>query len=294
MKSRWLVNILLLALVLGIGAFIKFRPQQAVVKEATYEVSSLKLATFTKISVEFPAKAPVAFEKVDGYWYIAKPYNARADQMLVMRILSLVAAKSTQKFQATDLTQFGLDQPKLKLKFDNEEFTFGTFNPVTSEQYVAHNNFVYLLPVSYAENAQSPVEEYLDKSPFKPNEQKKIAGFDFSRLEQWEETRLNVDLANGKWTTSVAKANPKQNEMNEWFDSYWRNISVLRVEPYTPDRKTTYPSFEVKLSDGHKVHLDKIQESPELLLGRPDEGMMYHVPPDIGFTLLNPPINLGK
>jgi hypothetical protein len=128
----------------------------------------------------------------------------------------------------------------------------------------------------------------------KPHEQKKIAGFDFSRLEQWEETRLNVDLADGKWTASVAKANPKQNEMNEWFDSYWRNISVLRVEPYTPDRKTTYPSFEVKLSDGNKVHLDKIQESPELLLGRPDEGMMYHVPPDIGFTLLNPPINLGK
>ena len=294
MKSRWLVNILLLALVLGIGAFIKFRPQQAVVKEAAYEVSSLKLATFTKVSVEFPAKAPVAFEKIDGYWCIAKPYKARADQMLVMRILSLVAAKSTQKFQATDLTQFGLDQPKLKLKFDNEEFTFGTFNPVTSEQYVSYNNFVYLLPVSYAENAQSPVEEYLDKSPFKSNEQKKIAGFDFSRLEQWEEIRLNVDLADGKWTASVAKANPKQNEMNEWFDSYWRNISVLRVEPYTPDRKTTYPSFEVKLSDGNKVHLDKIQESPELLLGRPDEGMMYHVPPDIGFTLLNPPINLGK
>jgi hypothetical protein len=82
--------------------------------------------------------------------------------------------------------------------------------------------------------------------------------------------------------------------MNEWFDSLWRNISVLRVEAYKPDRKATYPSFEVKLSDGRKVHFDKIQESPELLLGRPDEGMMYHVPPDIGFTLLNPPINLGK
>ena len=148
--------------------------------------------------------------------------------------------------------------------------------------------------MSYAESAQSPVEEYLDKSPFKPDEQKKIAGFDFSHLEQWEETRLNVDLADGKWKASPEKAKPTQNDMNEWFDSYWRNISVLRVEPYTPDRKTTYPSFEVKLNDGRKVHLDKIQESPELLLGRPDEGMMYHVPPDIGFTLLNPPINLGK
>ena len=294
MKSRWLVNILLLVLVLGIGAFIKFRPQQAVVKQAAYELTSLKLATFTKVSVEFPAKAPVAFEKIDGYWYLEKPYKARADQRLVMRILSLLAAKSAQKFQAADLTQFGLDQPKLKLKFDNEEFIFGTFNPVTSEQYVAYQNNVYLLPVNYAENAQSPIEEYLDKSPFKPDEQKRISGFDFSHLEQWEETRLNVDLTYGKWTASIAKAKPSQNDMNEWFDSYWRNISVLRVESYTPDRKTTYPSFEVKLSDGRKVHLDKIQESPELLLGRPDEGMMYHVPPDIGFTLLNPPINLGK
>lgn len=294
MKSRWLVNILLLLIVLGVGAFIKFRPQQETVKATSYEVSSLRLNAFERITVEFPAKAPVSFEKIDGYWYITKPYKARADQMLVMRILSLVAAKSTQKFPATDLAQFGLDQPKLKLKFDDAEFVFGTFNPVTSEQYVAFNNEVYLLPISYAESAQSPLEEYLDKSPFKPAEQKKIVGFDFSHLEQWEEARLHVDLNDGKWTASPAKAKPKQNDMNEWFDSFWRNISVQRVETYTPDRKMTYPSFEVKLSDGHKVHFDKIQESPELLLGRPDEGMIYHVPPDIGFTLLNPPINLGK
>ena len=64
MKSRWLVNVLLLLVVLSIGAFIKFRPQQEVVKETAYEVSSLKLSTFTKVSVEFPAKAPVAVEKV--------------------------------------------------------------------------------------------------------------------------------------------------------------------------------------------------------------------------------------
>lgn len=295
MKSRWIVNLLLLVLVLGIGAFIKLRPQQgAKVGEISYEISTLKLGAFTKVSLEFPAKAAVTFEKVDGYWYLAQPYKARADQMMVQRIISLVGAKSAQKFVAQDLVQFGLDQPKLILKFDNESFVFGTYNPVTSEQYVAYKDAVYLLPVSYSESAQSPVEEYLDKSPFKPSEQKKIVGFDFSHLEQWENNRLNLDLVDGKWTASDVKAKPKQNEVNEWFDSFWRNISVQRVEPYTADRKTTFPSFEVKLADGKKVHFDKIQESPELLLGRPDEGMMYHVPLDIGFTLLNPPINAGK
>ena len=295
MKSRWIVNLLLLVLVLGIGAFIKFRPQQeAKVSEVSYEVSTLKLGAFTKLSIEFPAKAGITFEKQDGYWYLTQPYKARADQIVVQRILSLVGAKSAQKLAVNDLAQFGLDQPKLKLKFDNEEFLFGTFNPVSSEQYVSYQNAVYLLPVSYAETAQSPVEEYLDKSPFKPSEQKQVVGFDFSHLEQWESVRLNVDLVDGVWKASAPKAKPVQADMKEWFDSYWRNISVQRVETYTPDRRVSYPSFEVKLADGKKVHFDKIQESPEFLIGRPDEGVMYHIPMDIGFTLLNPPINAGK
>jgi len=82
--------------------------------------------------------------------------------------------------------------------------------------------------------------------------------------------------------------------MNEWFDTSWKHPPVISVEPYTPDHKATYPSLEVKLADGRKVHLDKIQESPELLLGRPDEGMLYHFPQDAGFVMLNPPINLPK
>ena len=221
MKSRWAVNLLLLAFVLGIGAFIKFRPQQeAKISATSYEISALKLNAFSKVSVEFPAKAGLAFEKQDGYWHLTQPYKARADQMMVQRILSLVGAKSAQKLPLNDLAQFGLDQPKLKLKFDNEEFVFGTFNPVSSEQYVSYQNAVYLLPVSYAESAQSPVEEYLDKSPFKTSEQKQIVGFDFSHLEQWEGNRLSVALVNGEWKSSDPKAKPEQSAMKDWFDSY--------------------------------------------------------------------------
>jgi hypothetical protein len=54
----------------------------------------------------------------------------------------------------------------------------------------------------------------------------------------------------------------------------------------------THPSLEVKLANGSKVHFDKIQESPDLILGRPDEGIMYYFPSDEGFVMLNPPINL--
>lgn len=292
MKVRWLINLLLLLVVGGIGAFIYLQPKQEASGPVSYEISDLKLGAINQLTVEPTTKSAVQFDKVDGYWYLVQPFKARADQMLVQRVLSLVAAKSKEKFTADDTAKFGLDSPRLRVKLDDHVFVFGTYNPVTEEQYVMFNNAVYLLPVSYADYAQIQVNEFLDKSPMKPSE--KITGFDFSHLEQWEEARLNVDMVEGKWVVSTPKAKPDQNDMNEWFDSFWTKMSVTSVEPYKPDHNAKLPYFEVKLKNGSKVHFDKLQESPELLLGRPDEGLLYHIAQDVGFTLLNPPAGIPK
>ncbi|HYG12825.1 MAG TPA: DUF4340 domain-containing protein, partial [Methylophilaceae bacterium] len=142
MKSRWLVNLVLLLLVAGIVTFLYLRPQSQEQGQKSYEISTHKLADFSRIRVEFPAKAPAVFEKIDGHWRIVDPYGARADLMSMQRMLSIVAAQSPVKFPATDLARFGLDKPKLRLKLDEEEFLFGTYNPVTSEQYVAYKDGV--------------------------------------------------------------------------------------------------------------------------------------------------------
>jgi len=297
MKKRWLLNLILLAVVVSIAAFLHFKPQQAATDAAMHEVTALKLADFNAIKVEFPAQAPLSFEKVNGLWAMTSPYKSRADQMLVQRILSIIAAKTSTKLATSDLAKYGLDNPALKLKLTNStgvhEFLFGTFNPVTEEQYVGYSNAVYLLPVTYSEAATTQAIELVDKSPLTPAEAKQVNGFDLGRLEQWEEIRLNVDMdTQGQWKVSAPKAKPTQNELNEWLDFSWKQARATSVEFYTPDRKATYPSFEVKLQNGKKVHFDKMQESPEYLLARPDEGVIYHFPNDVGFTMVNPPINL--
>lgn len=297
MKKRWLVNVLLLALVVGIAVFLHLRPKQDGKSAQEYEVSSLKMAGFNAVKVEFPAQAPAAFEKVDGFWRMVAPYKSRADQISVQRIISIIAAKTKVKLPATDLAKYGLDNPLIKLKLTDAtatyEFTFGNYNPVTEEQYVGFNDAVYLLPGSYSEAASTQAIEMVDKRPLTSTEAKQIAGLDLGRLEQWEEIRLNVDVdAQGKWQVSAEKAKPTQNDMNEWLEFSWKQSQATSVEFYTPDRKATYPSFEVKLKDDKKVHFDKMQESPEYLLARPDEGIIYHFPNDVGFTMTNPPINL--
>ena len=295
MKKRWLVNFLLFCVVAGLVTFLYLRPKHAAEQDTTYEISNYKLAEFNAISIEFPTKAPVAFEKVEGLWRYTAPYKSRADQSSVQRIVSIIAAKSKEKITSTDLEKFGLNHPLIKLKLfrdkDNaEEFLFGTHNPVTDEQYVSHRKTIYLLPNMYAEAAGTQTIEMVDKALLAPKE--KVAGFDFSHLEQWESARLHLDMIDGKWQASIAKAKPQQDELNEWLDFSWIHNAAKSVEFYVPDHKTIYPSLDVKLKDGKKIHFDKIQESPDLILARPDEGLMYSFPSDAGFTMLNPPLNL--
>ena len=296
MKNRWILNVVMLLLIGGLVAFLYLRPQTSTEAQTEYSVSDLKLADFNAIKIEFPALKAVNFEKVDGFWQMTAPYKARADQMSVQRILSIIAATSQDKYSATNLEKYGLTNPELKLQLSGskgtKEFVFGTHNPVTELQYVAYKDAVYLVQAGYAEAASVQTIELVDKLPLSPFEAKQISGFDFSRLEQWEEMRLNVDIADGNWKVNVAKAKPSQNELNEWLDFSWKQSPAKSVELYSPDRKITYPSFEIKLKNGKKIHFDKIQESPELLLGRPDEGILYHFSNDVGFTMLNPPINL--
>ncbi len=287
---------MMLALVAGLVTFMYLRPKAEVEAKPNYEVSQLKLAGITAVKAEFPAKAPVVFDKVDGYWHMNAPYKLRADQLSVQRILSVVAATSENKFPATNLAKFDLDQPLVKLTMANEHgddrFTYGAYNTVTGEQYVAYADSVYLLSVGYSEAAATQPIEMVDKNILSPDEIKQMTGFDFAQLEQWEETRLNVDVEKGHWKTNIAKAKHTQNEMNEWLEFSWRQNPAKSVELYTPDRNTTYPSFKVKLANGKTVLIDKHMESPELLLARPDEGLIYHFSNDVGFTMLNPPLNL--
>lgn len=296
MKKRWLVNLLMLLLVVGIATFLHLKPQHKAVSNLV-EISTLKMGGFDAVKAEFPTKAPTVFEKQNGYWVMRKPYAARADQLSVQRILSIIAATTATKLPLQDAAKYGLDQPSLKLTLSGSQgahvFSFGTFNPVTEEQYVGYQNQVFLLSGQYGEAAATQPIEMVDKMPLASTERKQLAGFDLAHLEQWEENALKVQLStDGKWTANDPKAKPTQNEMNEWMDFSWVQAQAKSVEFYTPDRKQTYPSFEVLLRDGKKVHFDKMQESPEYLLARPDEGIIYHFANDAGFTMVNPPVNI--
>ena len=294
MKNRWLINIILLLIVISISLFLFLKPTQTK-QTKQFEVSTFSLSDFDAVKIDFPSRASVVFKKNNDTWNMLEPIKGRADQFSVQKIISIVATSSSEKLPSNDLAKYGLDKPIVKLKLIHkgleEEFIFGTYNSVTEEQYLLFKGNVFLISGSYSEAASTQPIELIDKLPLSRAEQ--IKEFDFSRLEQWQSKRLKVIRINTEWKANEGNSF-KQDEMEEWFDMTWVKNPARSVEKYSLDLRVPYKSFDIHTVDGKKITFLRVQESPETQLYRVDEGLLYHFGSDIGFTMMNPPIEQPK
>lgn len=290
MKLNWTINILLL-IVVSIGSFYAWNvSQKEPVDDGRIEISNLKLSDFSKIKIEFPSRQPTEFKLTERGWRMTKPYQARADELYVYRILALFATTSPIKLETDNIDKYGLEKPKLKITFSNkvqeEIFLFGTYNPVNEDQYILYKNNIYLISGGFSETATFQPLELIDKNPIARFEN--IKSFDFSRLEQWQENRLKLNRGVSKWSVEGINLNVDSKQMDDWFQITWEKLQATTVEPYKIDPRIGYKSFDIHLDDDKKITFYRIQESPELSLFRKDDGLLYRFPGDLGFTMLNP------
>jgi len=296
MSTRWLTIIILFAIVVFISFFAWNASQIKPTETVRYEISNFKLADFNEIQIDFPSRVKTHFKIIDGHWRMLSPHKARADELYVYRILSILATSSSEKLSSEDLDKYGLDKPTLKItlsnKDKNEVILFGTYNPVNEDQYVMYNKDVYLISGGFSETASFVPTELIDKKPIAIFE--KIYGFDFSRLEQWQANQLKLSLKNNKWTVIGKSIEVEQAEMLDWLDITWGNLAAEAVEPYEIDSRVGYKSFNIVLNKNKKIIFYRIQESPKLKLFRKDEGLIYTFPGDLGFTMLNPHVKIKE
>jgi len=290
MKSRWLINIGLLLLVLITFFYSWTIFQKEPVESIRFELSKFKLSDFNELKIDFPSRISTHFKIIDNHWRMLSPHKARAEELYVYRILSILATSSLEKLSSDDLSKYGLDQPNLKITFlgNNlkEVFLFGTYNPINEDQYVLYKDNVFLISGGFSETAAFMPTELIEKNPIAKYE--KIKSFNFSRLEQWQDSRLKLNNINNAWNVEGKNLLIAQSDVNEWYEMTWKNIPAKSVKPYKMDERIGYKSFDIVLKDNKKLTFYRIEESPELLLFRKDEGLLYHFPSDLGFTMLNP------
>ena len=274
MKSRILLNLALAALVAALILLVWLKPRPMAQME--FKLSTLASASINRITIDKPGQPAIVLQGNPAGWRLSAPFQARADGAAVGRLLEILAATSLQRFPATDLGRFQLDNPLLRLTLNGQEFSFGTQNTLTGEVYVATNGGVHLVAPSYLVYSMKMPADFASRAFLAEDE--KLAGFEFADLNLSQSS-------DGKWLTSPARPNLSQDDINRWVDE-WRHASSLVTQPY--DDTPPQESFTLRLGDGKLIPCKILRREPELVILREDEKLQYHFPSEIGKRLLSP------
>ena len=198
--------------------------------------------------------------------HLAAPYSKD-------ELLSILAASSAQRLEAANLARFELDKPRLRLTVNQQSFSFGMFNPLSHEQYIATQNAVYLISARYFAMASAPPANLASKQLFAADEVP--IGFQFGKS--------HLALTDGKWKVLPARPNLSQDQLNQWADE-WRHAASLGNTLYSG--KAGVAEFSIQLSNGKNILIKILQREPELILLRSDENREYYFPAETAKRLL--------
>ncbi|MCA3072652.1 MAG: DUF4340 domain-containing protein [Rhodocyclaceae bacterium] len=278
MKKTLIINALLLVLVLGLGAFLFFKPKPEEPKPVEHKLSTLKPEEIKRIEVKLRRGDPVVLELEGEQWYLTKPFRARADNFEARRLADLVRAVSDQKLPATDLARFELEPPFATVMLDKQTFTFGTINRMMKMQYVMTGDSVYMVNPQYAQAIPPQPERMADNRLWTTPEQQ-ITGVEMPGFK--------VEQVDGNWAVSPKPLiTPTQDDLNRFIDE-WKLASGTLTQPMKlkPGKDATI----VRTKDGKAitVHLAS-REGNDWIVLRPDEGLQYHLSRETARRMFEP------
>lgn len=278
MKSKVIVNLVLVLLLTGLVLYAFFRPKEQ--SDPGVRLTQLRRDEITRISVEHRGSPAFHLQKRDGSWRISAPFQSRADPTQVDHLTDIVTATAKHKLPPGELGGYGLDPPQVKLTLNDQAFAFGRINDVTNEQYVATAGEVYLVAPFHGYGIPIEITKLVSRKLL--DDLEVPVAFDFGRYRIVRDDR-------GTWTIEGAYPAPQgklpsQDDFNRWADE-WRLTSSLGAEP---SRTRGKDHLVVHFKGGKEVTMEIVQKKPELLLVRDDEKMQYRFGGEVGRRLLDP------
>ncbi len=277
-QSLWL-NVALVVAVVIAGAFVFLRPMDDAPVE--YAVSRIAPVAAAALRIERSGAQTVIVEKRDGTWFLAAPFDARADEFMIQRILAILQARTTHRFAPTDLARFELEKPRARLVIDGQIFDFGMVSELSREQYVHTADAVYALSPRYGLALPLRPDALASRQLFAPDE----------KPVRISPPGFTVARSGESWAVEPGRADWSQDDLKRWVDA-WRAASALRIEPYRNGEASE--SVRIVLNNGKELVIGILSRKPEVALLRPDQHLQYFFAAEIGERLLSPPLSGRK
>lgn len=277
MKGKFWLNVALLTAVVALALLAYIKPHKS---EPEHKLSTLKAADAKNIKIEIAGAAPIALERATTDWRLSAPLSARADNFQAQRLLEILEATSKDRFPATGLARFDLNEPHARVTINRQTFGFGAVNSMSREQYVLTQDGIYLVPLRYGAALPKDALQLISKQLFAAEEAP--VAFEFKEF--------GLAQRDGKWQLTPPAADLSQDDLNRWVDE-WRLATALAVLPAS--NRKPLATINVSLKDGRATRLAVVQREPEFVLARSGQPFEYQFAGEAAKRLLAPPVKRG-
>lgn len=274
MQKRLLTNLLLLIAVGGLATFyILSEPREN--GDQILLLSNIDSTSIGQISLDRQDDGDIVFQKQKGYWFMTSPFRARAHIARINAMLQLLQSRSFGQIEGTDSipAQYQLSPAAITLRLDDHEFFFGTTDPLDERRYVRFNNTIHLIndnlfhqlrqkPVFFVSTRLVPDEEIISSVQFTDHVIAKVG-------QSWSISPA-IDAVNAEQLDSLADA--------------WQKGVARQVRQYQAE--DVLEKIIVKYKSGRSAVFNIVSKAPNLILGRADLALQYHLERGIANRLL--------
>lgn len=260
MRSRLLINLLLLLLAIGLGTFLFV---DEIDQNGTYKLSNLATESITRISIHHREREAI-LERQDQQWRMTKPVDIAANQFRIKTLLNLLGTSSHAQYKTDglDLEKYGLDQTNTYISFNDFKIVFGMLNPINQLRYVMAGNELHLIDDHYYPLLSSQIGTLIARELLP-------ADANISQLILPELTLSRT--ATGLWQSSIDL--PSDAIVEAIYQ--WTHKQAFAVHDYV--QRESLGEIQVYLENVAAPILFSIADvEPWLIIARPELNIEYH------------------
>jgi len=275
MKSRWIINLLLLV---AIGILILVAYFEPGIDEQTEipAITTLNKDQLRRIHLNRPVRDDLVLLNTGAQrWVIEHMPELPADNYQVNALQKLAEQKAVRSYAASelDLAQLQLDPPYATAVLNDTAIEFGNLEPLQGLRYVRVADQVHLIPDLYLHLIEASYTQFVRRRLFDEN----------TRFASIALPGFSVVKTDQGWAVEPQQEVPADN-LQQFVDR-WRAATGLNIQ--AADATTEGDSIELIQADtGERINLVISAREPELVLVRPDLGIQYRMG-ELGVSLLN-------
>ena len=280
MQKRLLTNLYLLLVVAILTTFFLLSDKQKAVDQKVL-LSNIEATSISQITIQRTDKEDIVFQKQGDSWFMFSLVKTRVNIARINAMLHILQSRSFAQIDVKDspLAPYQLDPASVVLRLDDHEFYFGSTDPIDERRYVLFNNTLHLINDSLFHQLRQPPIFYVS-----------------TRLVPEEETIVSIQFVDQlvtvvgeNWALSPVNSTIEDKQINSLAEA-WQTGHASKVREYKP--ADIFKKIIVTFRTGRTAGFDVVSTTPNLVLGRSDLGLQYHLDKNISKKLFLPDKNI--